>query len=400
MHVAALRSKAVPRRVLTRSARDGHGRRTSQRHDLIGRAIHHDFCGSHLINGKFWLDTAPWSWEGDDRGVCGGEAGRFHRKWLECNVPLETIAPVIPDTGAAGEEVSRGRSDYGHLKGLDTNAVDDLPRPRDRSNGRSNGRSNRYETLPARVSVDLRTRELIIDLTEHTFGRTESGASDVALLQPAGSLVRLTRRPVAERTKRVLETIMVLASSVVWLPVLVLLVALVKCTSRGPAFYVQRRIGRNSSELSCMKLRTMVVDADSRLDAMLAAHPELREEYESTFKLRRDPRVTRVGRILRISGLDELPQLFSVLTGKMALVGPRPITAKEISFYSVYLPVVLSVRPGLTGLWQVSGRNNISYPARVAYDVQYAITRTLWSDLAIIAKTILLVFSPSRRGAY
>jgi lipopolysaccharide/colanic/teichoic acid biosynthesis glycosyltransferase len=179
-----------------------------------------------------------------------------------------------------------------------------------------------------------------------------------------------------------------------------LLIVLVKCTSRGPAFYAQRRLGRDGAPLSCLKLRTMVVDAERHLDAILETHPELRQEYESTFKLRRDPRVTPVGRLLRVTGLDELPQLFSVLKGTMALVGPRPITEKETELYGPYLSIVLSVRPGITGLWQVSGRNNIIYPARVAFDVQYAVTRTIWSDVMIIVRTALLLFKPSRRGAY
>ena len=133
---------------------------------------------------------------------------------------------------------------------------------------------------------------------------------------------------------------------------------------------------------------------------MLDSDPDLRNEFDNTFKLRRDPRVTKVGRILRISGLDEMPQLWCVLKGSMSLVGPRPIVEGETEYFGQYLAIVQRVRPGLTGLWQVSGRNDIPYPMRVAYDVQYVLTRTLWSDIKILFATLTLVVRPKRRGAY
>ncbi len=126
----------------------------------------------------------------------------------------------------------------------------------------------------------------------------------------------------------------------------------------------------------------------------------LRSEFENTCKLRLDPRVTRFGRMLRRTGLDELPQFLAILRGEMSLVGPRPIVARETTYYGPFLPLMQSVRPGLTGLWQVSGRNDVSYEARVAYDVQYVLTRTLWYDVKLIAKTLLLEFQPARRGSY
>ena len=144
----------------------------------------------------------------------------------------------------------------------------------------------------------------------------------------------------------------------------------------------------------------MVADAEGGLDTLLSSNPELRNEFDDMFKLRRDPRITRFGRLLRRSGLDELPQLFAVLTGAMSLVGPRPIVSRETKYYGQYLPLMQSVRPGLTGLWQVSGRNDIAYPRRVALDVQYVLTQTLWSDLKMLLKTVALAFRPARRGSY
>jgi lipopolysaccharide/colanic/teichoic acid biosynthesis glycosyltransferase len=144
----------------------------------------------------------------------------------------------------------------------------------------------------------------------------------------------------------------------------------------------------------------MALDADERLEELLASNIELAEEFRSTFKLRRDPRVTRLGRVLRKSGLDELPQLFAVLLGHMSLVGPRPIVGAETQYYGPYLPLVQTTKPGLTGLWQVSGRNDIPYPLRVAFDVQYVLTRTLWGDIKLIARTAILMLRPSRRGSY
>ena len=144
----------------------------------------------------------------------------------------------------------------------------------------------------------------------------------------------------------------------------------------------------------------MVADAESRLAQLLASDPALAEEFARTFKLRDDPRVTRIGRFLRKTSLDELPQLINVLKGEMSIVGPRPITEGEVRRYGQYMPIVLSARPGITGLWQVSGRNDVSYSTRVALDVQYAFGQSFTGDLSIIARTFVRVFQTSRGGAY
>jgi len=183
-------------------------------------------------------------------------------------------------------------------------------------------------------------------------------------------------------------------------PVFLLLGLLVKLTSRGPVFYVQQRVGRGYRSFGCIKFRTMRRDADKVLSAVLAQSPDLQEEFRNDFKLRNDPRITRLGKFLRRSSLDELPQFLNVLRGEMSVVGPRPIVRKELPRYGDRMDEVLAVRPGLTGLWQVSGRNNLSYEKRVKLDLRYARHRSLRMDLKIIARTFLVILDPRDRGAY
>ena len=183
-------------------------------------------------------------------------------------------------------------------------------------------------------------------------------------------------------------------------PVLLLLAALVKLSSPGPVFYVQRRVGRAYQRFGCIKFRTMRSDADAVLARVLAADPQLRQEYERDFKLRKDPRITWIGTFLRRSSLDELPQFLNVLRGEMSVVGPRPIVDQELNRYGSYMDEVAAVRPGLTGLWQVSGRNNLSYKKRVKLDLAYARGRSFGLDLAIIVRTLGVLLLPMDRGAY
>jgi lipopolysaccharide/colanic/teichoic acid biosynthesis glycosyltransferase len=237
-----------------------------------------------------------------------------------------------------------------------------------------------HVALPAVMLVDLETRAV---------------ALEVGSFAPFG-----VRRRASASLKRAFDVVAVLLTAPLWMPLLTLLALGVKLTSRGPAFYVQERIGHRGRPLACRKLRTMLPDADSRLELILSSDPALREEFEANYKLRHDPRVTRFGRFLRRTGLDELPQLISVLRGDMSLVGPRPIVEGETKYYGRFLSLVAAARPGLTGLWQVSGRSDLPYRTRVALDVEYVVTSTFWSDLTVLAKTVLLAFRPSRRGAY
>ena len=183
-------------------------------------------------------------------------------------------------------------------------------------------------------------------------------------------------------------------------PLFLLLAVLVKLSSRGSVFYCQRRIGRGYKGFGCLKFRTMRRDADRVLAAMLEADPKLRAEFERDHKLKRDPRITPLGKFLRRSSLDELPQFINVLRGEMSVVGPRPIVWDELRRYGRNMDEVLSVRPGLTGLWQVSGRNNLTYRTRVRLDLTYVRTRSFWLDLGIVLRTIGVVLLPMDRGAY
>jgi lipopolysaccharide/colanic/teichoic acid biosynthesis glycosyltransferase len=178
-----------------------------------------------------------------------------------------------------------------------------------------------------------------------------------------------------------------------------LVVAVLVRADGGPAFYAHPRVGRFGRLFGCLKFRSMVVDSQARLDALLAADPAAREEWETTRKLRNDPRITRIGRFLRGTSLDELPQLINVLKGEMSIVGPRPVTQAELDrHYGAAAAHYVTVRPGITGLWQVSGRSETSYDQRVALDVAYVSQPSMMADLRILLKTPIAVLS--RRGAH
>jgi lipopolysaccharide/colanic/teichoic acid biosynthesis glycosyltransferase len=200
--------------------------------------------------------------------------------------------------------------------------------------------------------------------------------------------------------KRAGDIVFALTVLSVGFPLLFLIAVMVRVTSRGSVFYSQRRIGRGYKGFGCLKFRTMRKGADQMLLQLLERDPLLREEFERDFKLKRDPRITPLGRFLRRTSLDELPQLLNILKGQMSVVGPRPIVWDELERYGRQMDLVLSVRPGLTGLWQVSGRNNLPYETRVRLDLYYVRHRTFWLDLRIILRTIGVVLLPMDRGAY
>jgi lipopolysaccharide/colanic/teichoic acid biosynthesis glycosyltransferase len=200
--------------------------------------------------------------------------------------------------------------------------------------------------------------------------------------------------------KRAGDVFFALTVLMIGFPLLVLIALVVKFTSKGSIFYSQRRIGRGYKGFGCLKFRTMRKGADQILRDILERDPLLRDEYQRDFKLKNDPRITPIGRFLRRTSLDELPQLLNILKGQMSVVGPRPIVWDELERYGRQMDVVLSVRPGLTGLWQVSGRNNLPYETRVKLDLYYVRHRTFWLDLRIILRTIGVVLLPMDRGAY
>jgi len=182
------------------------------------------------------------------------------------------------------------------------------------------------------------------------------------------------------------------------LPVFAVLAVLIRADG-GPALYGHERVGLGGRRFACLKFRSMVTDSAERLAALLASDPAARAEWEATRKLKHDPRVTRIGRFLRATSLDELPQLINVLRGEMSLVGPRPVPAAELEAeYGAAAGHYMSVRPGITGLWQVSGRSDTTYAKRVALDVHYAVNPSLWQDIRILLKTPAVVLL--RRGAY
>jgi lipopolysaccharide/colanic/teichoic acid biosynthesis glycosyltransferase len=200
--------------------------------------------------------------------------------------------------------------------------------------------------------------------------------------------------------KRAGDILFAASALAIGLPLLLLIAFFVKMTSNGSVLYSQRRIGRGYRGFGCLKFRTMRKGADKMLERILASDVSLREEYERDFKLKSDPRITPLGNFLRRTSLDELPQLINVLKGQMSVVGPRPIVWDELERYGRCMDQVLSVRPGLTGLWQVSGRNNLPYETRVKLDLYYVSNRTFWLDVRIILRTIGVVLLPMDRGAY
>ncbi len=173
---------------------------------------------------------------------------------------------------------------------------------------------------------------------------------------------------------------------------------LIYLDSPGPVIFAHKRIGQKGRLFPCYKFRTMVPDAEAKLQEYLDKHPAAREEWEQEFKLKDDPRITKVGRFLRRTSLDELPQFLNVLRGEMSLVGPRPIVQGEVAKYGEYIHDYYLVRPGVTGIWQISGRNDIDYPERVRMDSWYTRNWSLWIDIVVLFKTVKVVLD--RKGAY
>ncbi len=204
--------------------------------------------------------------------------------------------------------------------------------------------------------------------------------------------------PGARMAKRTLDVVFVGIGGVALLPLVALIAAAIKLTSPGPVFYGQRRHGREGRAFTAWKFRSMVANASQVLEQHLKSDPKLRQEWKASQKLRHDPRITRVGRFLRRTTLDELPQLWNVLAGQMSLVGPRPIVADEIARYGGDFALYKKVTPGLTGMWQVSGRNLLSYEQRIGFDLYYVRNWSIWLDLHILARTVKTVLKGD--GAY
>lgn len=198
--------------------------------------------------------------------------------------------------------------------------------------------------------------------------------------------------------KRVIDLASAIIGGLFIIPILLAIALAIRLDSPGPIIYRSKRVGRGGKEFDCFKFRSMYQGADERLNALLDSNPHLKEEFLTTYKLKEDPRITRVGAFLRKSSLDELPQLINVINGTMSLVGPRPMSSSELKQCGDLYEYYRIALPGMTGYWQVSGRNDVSLDERIAMEKYYIINRSLSLDIAILLKTTQVIISG--KGAY
>jgi len=250
--------------------------------------------------------------------------------------------------------------------------------------------------LESHSSEDLRSTDSTT-LGDRIFaGESSAEAYALIAIQPeVASPARLFRYRVL---KRALDIFLVLACSPLLLLLFAIIAAAIRIDSEGPVFFSHRRIRRSGEFFSMWKFRTMCVNSSEVLEHYLSANAEARAEWRQSHKLKYDPRVTRVGQFLRRTSLDELPQLWNVVTSSMSLVGPRPIVAAEVEKYGDHFADYCMVKPGITGLWQTSGRSDTSYTERVQLDRYYAHNWSLSDDIKILSKTLTVVLDQD--GAY
>lgn len=207
----------------------------------------------------------------------------------------------------------------------------------------------------------------------------------------------LTRQS-ALALKRFIDIFIIVVFSPLLIPLTLCIALCIKLTSPGPIFYGHKRVGKNRKEIRCWKFRSMAIDADKQLEQILANDPVRAAEWEKERKFTDDPRVTPFGKILRKTSLDEIPQMWNILLGQMSFVGPRPVTEAELAKYGAYADYVLSVKPGLSGMWQISGRSDTGYEERITLDTYYIQNWSIWLDIWILIKTVWVVLR--RKGAY
>ena len=198
--------------------------------------------------------------------------------------------------------------------------------------------------------------------------------------------------------KRFLDIFIILLFSPLLIPIMLLLCLLTKITSKGPIFYGHPRVGKNGKTFKCWKFRSMCINSQEILKEILETNPQMRAEWEKDHKFVNDPRVTKFGKFLRKTSLDELPQIINILVGDMSFIGPRPVTEEELFKYGEFKDYVLSVSPGLSGMWQVSGRSDTGYEERVSFDTYYIQNWSIWLDIWILIKTVWVVLN--HKGAY
>ena len=200
--------------------------------------------------------------------------------------------------------------------------------------------------------------------------------------------------------KRFLDIVFSFLLIIFLIPLFLIIGVIIKINSKGPVLYTQKRIGKNNITFSCYKFRTMHPEANYLLKEILIKNPNFKNEFEETRKIINDPRITKIGKFLRFSSLDELPQIVNVLRGDMSFIGPRPIVKSEIKKYGNDFKKVFSIKPGISGLWQVSGRNKLSYNQRVELDIFYSENISFRLDIKIFIKTILVILFPYGKGAF
>ena len=211
---------------------------------------------------------------------------------------------------------------------------------------------------------------------------------------------KLIKRKLYKFFKIIFDISFALTFLIIGFPIFVIIALLIKLSSRGPIFFLQERIGKNKKKFNCIKFRTMHPEAQDILENLINTNEKIRKEFEETHKLKNDPRITQIGKFLRKTSLDEIPQFLNVLKMEMSIVGPRPIVKEEIKKYGKSYNKVISIKPGITGLWQVSGRNNLSYKRRILLDCIYVENINVFLDLRIIIRTFGVIFFPNDRGAF
>ena len=255
--------------------------------------------------------------------------------------------------------------------------------------------SQTYDAQDARLALKERPlRDRLVDLvTPAPAASAGSGGAEV-FAYPSG--VALARRPVGGTQKRLFDLSCAIAIILLAAPLLLILTLAAFVSSKGPILYGHRRIGFRGQEFMCLKFRTMVVDGDDVLADHLARNPAAAAEWAQNQKLRNDPRITPIGHFLRKTSLDELPQLINILRGEMSLIGPRPVVNDELVRYGARRTAYLSARPGLSGLWQVSGRSATTYERRTELDEIYVNSWSLWGDVKILLRTLPELLPSSR----
>ena len=257
--------------------------------------------------------------------------------------------------------------------------------------------SERLESLVAKIQPLVRDILFVPDLMMLPLGHVGVEpfyTEKVFMLSIRNNLARRRNR----LAKRIFDLVATICGGLLILPILLVIAILVGIDNKGRIIFAHRRVGRKGKLFPCYKFQSMVSNAQERLEEYLAKNPEARKEWEESFKLTNDPRVTKLGAFLRKTSLDELPQLWNVLMGDMSLVGPRPIVTKEIERYGDYIREYYMVPPGITGMWQVNGRSDTTYEERVAMDTWYVRNWSVWVDLVYLFKTIKTVFTG--KGAY